>query len=45
MKTVVHKADSRGFANHGWLQANHSFSFANFFNPEKNTFRGVKSIE
>ncbi len=26
MKTTVHTADSRGFQNHGWLVANHSFS-------------------
>lgn len=35
MKTIIHKAEDRGFANHGWLQANHSFSFANFYDPEK----------
>ena len=30
MKSVLHKADSRGYANHGWLEARHSFSFANY---------------
>ena len=35
MRTVIHKSDSRGVANHGWLQAKHSFSFANYYNPEK----------
>ncbi|MBT8257630.1 MAG: pirin family protein [Bacteroidia bacterium] len=44
MKTVVHKADSRGFANHGWLQANHSFSFANYFNPEKIHFGALRVL-
>lgn len=38
MKTVLHKANSRGQANHGWLQANHSFSFANYYNPERMNF-------
>ena len=38
MVLVFHSAASRGFANHGWLQANHSFSFANFYNPEKMNF-------
>ncbi len=38
MKTIIHKAEDRGFANHGWLQANHSFSFAGFYNPEKVNF-------
>jgi redox-sensitive bicupin YhaK (pirin superfamily) len=36
--TVLHKADTRGFANHGWLQANHSFSFANYYNPDRMNF-------
>jgi redox-sensitive bicupin YhaK (pirin superfamily) len=35
MKTVFHSADSRGFANHGWLKAAHSFSFASWYNPER----------
>lgn len=33
MKKVVHRKDSRGSADHGWLKVNHSFSFANYFNP------------
>jgi redox-sensitive bicupin YhaK (pirin superfamily) len=32
---IIHKANSRGHADHGWLQAYHSFSFANWYNPEK----------
>ena len=44
MKTIVHKANERGFANHGWLQANHSFSFANFFNPEKVQFGALRVL-
>ncbi len=44
MKTIVHKADSRGFANHGWLQASHSFSFANWFNPEKISFGALRVL-
>ena len=38
MKTILHKADSRGHANHGWLNAYHSFSFASWFNPERVQF-------
>ena len=38
MNTVLHKADTRGRADHGWLQANHSFSFANYYNPERMHF-------
>ena len=44
MKTVVHTADTRGFANHGWLQANHSFSFANYYNPEKMNFGAIRVL-
>jgi len=38
MKTVFHKADSRGFADHGWLKSHHTFSFANYQNPERMNF-------
>ncbi|MEZ4797728.1 MAG: pirin family protein [Flavobacteriaceae bacterium] len=44
MKTIIHKAESRGFANHGWLQANHSFSFANWYNPEKVHFGALRVL-
>ncbi len=38
MKTVLHKASTRGHANHGWLDSHHSFSFANYYNPERMHF-------
>ncbi len=38
MKTVLHKANTRGHANHGWLDSNHSFSFANYYNPDRMNF-------
>ncbi|MFC4722012.1 pirin family protein [Geojedonia litorea] len=44
MKTTFHKAESRGFANHGWLQANHSFSFANYYNPENMNFGALRVL-
>ncbi|MCH4552625.1 MULTISPECIES: pirin family protein [Aestuariibaculum] len=44
MKTIVHRSDSRGYANHGWLQANHSFSFAGFYNPEKVHFGALRVL-
>lgn len=38
MNTVLHKAETRGNANHGWLQSRHSFSFANYYDPERMHF-------
>lgn len=35
MNTVLHTATSRGHANHKWLDAHHSFSFASWYNPER----------
>ncbi|CAL2094609.1 pirin family protein [Tenacibaculum sp. 190524A05c] len=44
MKLEKFSADTRGFANHGWLQANHSFSFANFYNPERMQFGALRVL-
>lgn len=38
MKTTLHKASSRGHANHGWLDTHHTFSFAQYYNPERMHF-------
>ena len=36
--TVLHRANTRGNANHGWLNAYHSFSFGSWYNPERVQF-------
>ena len=38
MKTILHKANSRGYAQYGWLDSYHSFSFADYHNPDRMNF-------
>jgi len=38
MKKIIHKAGTRGHANHGWLDSHHTFSFAKYHNPERMNF-------
>lgn len=35
---VIHRATTRGYANHGWLDTHHTFSFANYHNPDRMHF-------
>lgn len=38
MKKIVHRADSRGYFDYGWLKTNHTFSFSSYYNPERMSF-------
>lgn len=44
MKMILHKADSRGHADHGWLNTRHSFSFASYYNPERMHFGALRVL-
>lgn len=41
---IIHKASSRGYANHGWLETYHTFSFANYFDRERMNFGVLRVI-
>jgi len=44
MKTVIHRAESRGHANHGWLDTYHTFSFADYFSHERIHFGALRVL-
>ncbi|AXT53341.1 pirin family protein [Aquimarina sp. BL5] len=44
MKTIMHKSDTRGKANFGWLNSYHSFSFGNYYNPERMNFGALRVL-
>ena len=44
MKKIFYSSSSRGAANHGWLQAKHSFSFANYYNSERVQFGALRVL-
>ena len=42
--SVIHTADSRNSANFGWLKLHHTFSFANYYNPERMSFGALRVL-
>jgi redox-sensitive bicupin YhaK (pirin superfamily) len=43
-QTTLHKADTRGHANHGWLNSFHSFSFGSYYNPQRMHFGALRVL-
>ncbi len=41
---VIHNAETRGHANHGWLNSYHTFSFASYYNPERIHFGALRVL-
>ena len=44
MKKIIHKADTRGYFDFGWLKTNHTFSFGNYYDPERINFGKLRVL-
>ncbi len=44
MKTIIHKADTRGYADHGWLKSHHTFSFASYQDENRMNFGKLRVL-
>jgi redox-sensitive bicupin YhaK (pirin superfamily) len=41
---IIHRSESRGLADHGWLKSRHTFSFANYYDPERVHFGALRVL-
>ena len=44
MKSVLHKASTRGHADHGWLESWHTFSFAGYYDENRIHFGALRVL-
>jgi quercetin 2,3-dioxygenase len=44
MEKILFPANERGSANHGWLKANHTFSFGSYYDPQKMNFGAMRVL-
>ena len=44
MKFIVDKAETRGYFDHGWLKTFHTFSFADYYNPQRVHFGALRVL-
>lgn len=44
MQLTIHRNETRGHANHGWLDSYHTFSFAGYFHPDRIHFGALRVL-
>lgn len=44
MKTIIHRSETRGHADHGWLDTHHTFSFAGYYDPDRVHFGALRVL-
>lgn len=44
METIIHKSETRGKANFGWLDSKHTFSFGHYYDPDRIHFGALRVL-